>query len=294
MTDVSEKPVRYSTRWREAVSRPKSVSGRARQVARDTALSLAAMVPSRPQATFLRCLYCHYVFDDQLDDWERILVQLKRRGEFVSTERLIEMVTGSRAIDGRYFHLSFDDGFRNNYTNAFPVLRKHRIPAIFFIATAMMDGEWAEADWYRRERTGNAGTLELMKWSDVREMRDSGYEIGSHTRTHARLTDISGDSRRLEDELVGSKRDLETALGETCRYISWPYGGRQDADVRSLNAVQQAGYEACFGAYRGSVVSGKTDRFQIPRHHFEAHWPLRHILYFAEGHMERTGSAAER
>lgn len=288
MIDVREKPDGYSTRWREAVSLPKSFSGRAKRVARDTALSLAAMVPSRRQPTFLRCLYCHYVFDDQLDKWERILVQLKRLGQFVSTDEAAEMVAGSRAIDGRYFHLSFDDGFRNNYTNAFPILRKHGIPAMFFIATAMMDGTWTEADWYRRERTFNAGTLELMRWDDVRHMRDSGYEIGSHTRTHARFTDISGDPRRLEDELVGSKQDLENALGVPCKYISWPYGGKQDADSLSLNAVKQAGYAACFGAYRGSIIPGRTDRFQIPRHHFEAHWPLRHIRYFAEGHMERT------
>jgi hypothetical protein len=90
----------------------------------------------------------------------------------------------------------------------------------------------------------------------------------------------------LDDEIGGSKKQIEEELGQECRYISWPYGRLSDADNESLKAVERAGYEACFGAYRGTVRPGETDLFSIPRHHFEVQWPVSHVLYFARGNME--------
>ena len=92
----------------------------------------------------------------------------------------------------------------------------------------------------------------------------------------------------MEDEIFGSKADIERQLGMPCPYISWPYGRLSDADDRSLAMVREAGYEACFGAWRGQVLPGHTDQFSIPRHHFEPQWPLSHVRYFASGAREES------
>jgi peptidoglycan/xylan/chitin deacetylase (PgdA/CDA1 family) len=118
------------------------------------------------------------------------------------------------------------------------------------------------------------------------EMMAHGYEIGSHTRTHARFSAISNSQLLLEDEILGSKRDLEAALNYECKYISWPYGRLVDADEESMKMVKRAGYRACFGAYRGTVEKGLTNVYSIPRHHFEVQWPIAHVKYFARGNME--------
>jgi hypothetical protein len=90
----------------------------------------------------------------------------------------------------------------------------------------------------------------------------------------------------MEDEILGSKKELEANLNYECKYISWPFGKLTDADSKSLKMVKDAGYAACFGAFRGTVEPGTTDIFSIPRHHFEVQWPISHVEYFARGNME--------
>jgi peptidoglycan/xylan/chitin deacetylase (PgdA/CDA1 family) len=219
-------------------------------------------------------------------DFERIIVRLKEMGEFVRTDELISMLSGERPVDGRYFHLSFDDGFRNNYTNAVPILKKHEVPAIFFVPSGFIGADWERTRAYCLDVANYGSVVETLRWDDLKEMLDAGYEIGSHTRTHCRFTAISDDPARLEKEILGSKEELEAGLGYRCRYISWPYGRATDADAASVRFTKTAGYDACFGAFRGSIVVGQTDRYRIPRHHFESQWPLSHVEYFARGNRE--------
>ena len=76
-----------------------------------------------------------------------------------------------------------------------------------------------------------------MSWEQVRELADSGWEIGSHTRTHPHLTTL--DDHQLEAELVRSRAELEEALGRPCETIAYPYG---DEDDRVAAATEAAGY----------------------------------------------------
>jgi peptidoglycan/xylan/chitin deacetylase (PgdA/CDA1 family) len=219
--------------------------------------------------------------------FESILRRLQALGDFIDSDALLCMLVGDRPIDGRYFHLSFDDGFRNNLTNALPILRKLSIPAIFFVPSAIVGADYDCVRDYCLNVTHYRAVIEMMGWDDLKAILDAGYEVGSHTRTHARFSVISGDESRLEDEIVGSKHDLEKALRYECRFISWPYGQVRDADATSVAFTRRAGYDACFGAFRGKVMPRVTDRFRIPRHHFEPQWPLSHVQFFARGNMER-------
>lgn len=248
-------------------------------------LTLLASINKKEDPAFLRCLYCHYVYDDQREEFDHVIKELKKIGQFVDTATCIKMLKGEERVDKRYFHLSFDDGFRNHFTNAVPVLKKNNVPAIFFVPSSLIDADWESAREYCH-LTRYKGVIEILRWSDLREMVSMGFEIGSHTRNHARFSDISGSVDLMKDEIIGSKNDLEANIDYDCRYISWPYGQLSDANLESLQMVANAGYEACFGAYRGTVMPGVTNIYSIPRHHFEVNWPISHILYFARGNME--------
>jgi len=236
---------------------------------------------------FLRGLYCHYVFPDQADDFRRLLDALGRIGRFVPTGECLDLLEGRRPIDGRLFHLSFDDGFRNHRTVAATVLAERGIRAAFFVPTAMVGAPPDEVARYCR-RIEYPARIEMMDWDDVAALHAAGHEIGSHTRTHARFSELSADPARLHDEIAGSRDDLTRRLGVDCATISWPFGRRVDADDASLAAARAAAYRACFGAFRGTIVPGITDPFAIPRHHFEAEWPVSHVTYFARGNREET------
>jgi hypothetical protein len=276
----------YATSFRQAV-RPARGFQRIRSIARDCALSVRGIV-SRPSNTpSLRVLYCHYVFDDQRRQFEAIVRYLQSIGEFVGIDEVLEVLEGRKAIEHNLFHLSFDDGFKNIVTNALPVLREHDVPATFFVPTAIISAPVEQVEKYCRATTNYPSVIEVASWDDLEKACTSRLEIGSHTRTHVRFSEISTSKAAIEDEIFGSKADLERRLGRDCDYISWPYGRINDADAASLSAVKQAGYRACFGAFRGRVIPKTTDQFRIPRHHFEVQWPLLHVKCFAHGAMER-------
>lgn len=279
-------PNEYATLWRQAKPVSSGIIRKSKNLFRHAALSVASAVNGKSEERFLRGVYCHGVFDDQKQNFEELILKLKSIGQFIDTDTCLEMLQGRRPIDRRFFHLSFDDGFRNNFTNALPILMKHKVPAIFFAPSSLIEANWNQTRTFCTETTHYSGVIEMLRWEDVKQMLSCGYEIGSHTRNHVRFSKISHDAALLEDEILGSKKELEARLNYECKYISWPYGRLTDADAESLKAVKNAGYTACFGAYRGTMQTGKTDIFSIPRHHFEADWPISHVLYFASGNME--------
>ena len=277
---------RYVSSWNEAAARPRGARGKARALLRHLVLTGLSAVRRAHEDRFLRPLYCHYVFDDQRERFERLIVELQRLGTFVDTDQCLDMLEGKRPIDGRYFHLSFDDGFRNHFTNAMPILRRHRVPALVLVPTSLVGADWGTARTYCQETMHYSGVIEMIRWGDLAEMLAAGFEVGSHTRTHPRLAATSAQPAVLKDELLGSKREIEDRLGRECKYLAWPYGTRRDITPAALEAVTQAGYRGCFGAFRGSVRPPDGNRYSIPRHHFEVEWPLSHVRYYAQGHME--------
>jgi peptidoglycan/xylan/chitin deacetylase (PgdA/CDA1 family) len=276
----------YVTYWKDVAPVPSGLRQKARSTARNLALGALGSIALPLGDRFLRSIYCHYVFDDQRAKFEQIVVWLKSIGTFVDTDTCMEMLEGSREIDDRYFHLSFDDGLRNVSTNALPILKKYAVPAIMFVPSALVSADWATAREYCLSTEISESVVEMVTWEDLREAVAAGFEVGSHTKTHARFSAISRSDDMLEDEILGSKRQIEEGLGTECRYISWPYGRLGDADRRSLEMTRESGYRACFGAFRGSIIARRTGRYAVPRHYFEVQWPMSHIRYFAGGRFE--------
>jgi peptidoglycan/xylan/chitin deacetylase (PgdA/CDA1 family) len=271
----------YTTDWNDL----RNASGPPgfRERLRGYALSLLSRGSQPETRPSLRLLYLHNVFKDQVAEFERQVKYLLSIGTFLTTDDVLAVIRGEKALNGRSFHLSFDDGFRNVITNALPVLVTHGIPATFFVPTGRISADYSKAADYGRSATYFPCVIEMATWDDLGKAQEQGLEIASHTRSHARFSDISISPAKMQDEIFGSKADIERELGRRCSYISWPFGTLRDADATSLDQVRRAGYSACFGAYRGRILPRKTDRYSSPRHHFEAHWPFSHFKYFVHG-----------
>lgn len=246
-----------------------SVGPRVRKAARHIALSVLGTFAVPRTRPFLRALYFHNGPDIHVESFVSVIERLQRDGQFVDTDTCLSMLKGRIPVAGRYFHLSFDDGHRGFIDNAAPILKRLNVPAIVFVPTS------------------GVGVDEgVLSWDDLRQLQAWGFEVGSHTRTHAKLSELS-DPHQLEEEIGGSKRDIEERLGSECKHIAWPYGRKCDIHGAALVAVANAGYHGCFGGFRGSVKAGKTNPFSIPRHHLEADWPWTHVRYFAYGNWEK-------
>lgn len=132
---------------------------------------------------------------------------------------------------GRTVTLSFDDGYADNRA-ACEELMKRGMRATWFIVSGSIGKPPAWPDDGRP-----AGRL--LNAGELREMRENGMEIGSHTVNHVRLPDVDDD--RLMQELTRSKATLEGLLGSPVNSFAYPYGAW---DTRCAEAAKQAGYAA--------------------------------------------------
>src|SRR4051794_16583368 len=171
---------------------------------------------------------------------ERLAWQLSRL-----TARGYRGATFHRAVTDppadRTMAVTFDDGFRSVATLAFPILRRHGIPATVFVPTDHV-GSGAPMAWPGIDQwLGGPHEAELlpMMWTDLAMLADAGWEVGSHTRSHPRLTRL--DDAGLCDELHRSREACERQLSRPCTTLAYPYG---DHDGRVVAAARAAGYEA--------------------------------------------------
>jgi peptidoglycan/xylan/chitin deacetylase (PgdA/CDA1 family) len=160
-------------------------------------------------------------------------------------DRGYEAATFTRAVldppARRTLAVTFDDGFRSVYDFALPVLRALSIAATLFVPTALI-GQRDPFTWPGLEHAadgGDRGELAGLAWDGVTELAAEGWEIGSHTRTHPRLTEL-GD-RALATELHRSREECAAALDRPCDALAYPYGA---LDERVVAAAAEAGYRA--------------------------------------------------
>lgn len=117
--------------------------------------------------------------------------------------------------------ITFDDGFANFAQFGIETLKRHGFGATVFVISAYVGGRnnWAPPPDGLGERT-------LMSWTELVRATHAGVEIGAHTQSHADLTKLSPE--RIEDELRGSKDEIEERLNRPVRTFAYPYGSNSD------------------------------------------------------------------
>ena len=230
----------------------------------------------------IRFPFYHHVFSDEILGFKRQLVFLRNYGEFISLDEATKILETGKKVDGVYFCLTFDDGFKCCYTHALPVLYELQIPATFFIVTDYV-GQTFQANHNVTKNVfgfkGSAGLMEFMNWSDCKELINYGMTIGSHTKSHQRLSRLSPNESYLE--LLDSKNEIENKLGISCRHFCAPYGliGK-DLDL-SLHGemAKKLGYVSFSTSNRGVNAIGSSP-FSILRDHLLANWENQQLKYF--------------
>lgn len=144
-------------------------------------------------------------------------------------------------LKGKVVGITFDDGYLNNLQNALPVLRQHGFTATCYGVSSLLGGT---NSWDR----GIVAEKPLMSLQDWQRWRDSGMDIGSHTRTHAKLTELPADGAR--SQIVDSKKELEQAFGCEVRHFCYPYGWYRPEHQRM---ACEAGYATATTTHRGRV-----------------------------------------
>lgn len=175
---------------------------------------------------------------------EREIAGLLRRGYHPTTFRTAVLSPPAR----RTLAVTFDDAYRSVFVRARPVLERLGVPGSVYAATSFV-GSGRPMAWPGIEEwLGGPHESELvaMDWDELAELARLGWEVGSHSVTHPKLTRLADDELLLA-ELRDSRATIEARLGRACDTIAYPYG---DVNPRVIDAASVAGYGAA-----GSVSS---------------------------------------
>lgn len=148
----------------------------------------------------------------------------------LSAEELIGNLN-SHVNSGKVVVVTLDDGYEDNYQNAFPVAKKYNIKLNIMLATGLLENP------------------DFMTWSEVKEMADSGLvTFGNHSWSHYSLP--NGDDTKINTEIKTAQQQIEEHLGYKPTYITWPWGSY---DNRTIKAALDNGISAGFSTTPGTI-----------------------------------------
>ena len=176
------------------------------------------------------------------DQFEAQIAYLRDQGyQSITLEQLYEAKYFGGTLPTKPFVITFDDGYVDNYTTAFPVLKKYKFTATVFVVSSYINGEG------------------FMSWPQLKELFANGWEIEGHTANHPYLS--KKDAAIVLSELKSSKVLLENGLGHSVDFFAYPYG---DFDDSVVLAVKNTGYLMAFTTERG-WADYKADDWHIHR-----------------------------
>lgn len=176
------------------------------------------------------------------------MAYLKKQGSvFYFASELMEYFRERGTFPPNGITVTFDDGWKDNYTNAFPVLRRFGIKATIFLVPSCIDQMSAKA-----QAEGEGPRAHLSR-EEILEMSKHGIEFGSHTMNHKLLHQSSPQEVKFEVE--ESKGQIEGLLQKPCKVFAYPAGYFSEVAQR---LIENAGYIAAF-----STVHGPTERLDL-------------------------------
>lgn len=168
------------------------------------------------------------------------------------TSYTISELSELKTLPEKSFVITFDDGFEDNYTNAFPLLEKYNFKATIYLVPTQTSNHW--------ESNNTSEISNLLDREQINIMQDSGLiEFGSHSLSHVNLSKIT--DKELENELLISKQKVEEIIKKDCKAFAYPYGKFDD---KIVDFTKKAGYKNSTVVKRGLYDLG-DDPFIIKR-----------------------------
>jgi len=203
---------------------------------RETSSNNLSMLKGVQEAQAVPILYYHSVRQENGNElrmppkqFEAQMAYLQDEGyQSVSLEQLYKTSYEGGTLPARPIVITFDDGYEDNYTTAFPILTKYGFTATIFMVTSYINGKG------------------FLSWLQLKDLVANGWEIEGHTATHPYL--IKADSSTVFSELNLSKELLEKELGHPVNFFAYPYG---ELNASVVQALKDTGYFMAVTTERG-------------------------------------------
>jgi len=193
---------------------------------------------------------------------KQIKYLLSRNFKVISLTQLVESLKGNSTLPPKSVVITFDDGYKNNYIYAYPILRKYNLPATIFLTTGFLNGSVKPTSFsgtYKKIFSEYPQEGVPLSWEEIREMSENGIDFGAHTVSHPRLTKIP--LKKAREEIEESKREIEEKLGKQVKCFAYPYG---DYNEKIIELVKEAGF-SCAAAGHPSPISKRTNTYKLGR-----------------------------
>lgn len=160
----------------------------------------------------------------------------------INPDQLMAYLKYGKQLPDKPIMITFDDGYLDNYTNAYPIMKKYDFTATIFIITNLIGQD-----------------IRFMTWDQIREMQQYGIVFGSHTANHKSLTSLTKE--QVITELSQSRDEIVRQLGKAPKYFAYPTG-TYNGEIEEM--VRAAGYKAAFTIEYGQV-GADSDLYLLQR-----------------------------
>ena len=202
-----------------------------------------------PAGNKIAVLAYHSVDPDQtfIDPWRMNLhpVQFENHLKFLSRYK------------GK-FAITFDDGYKNNFTYAYPLLQKYGFKATFFVTTDFIDGKISSKDIWPVTKP-----FEPLSQEEIKKMSDNGMEIGSHAKTHMHFLNM--DPASIEHEVGYSKKRIEQITGKEVVSFAYPISIPMNKSRQLADILKKYGYKKAYVKTMGLNDGNLKDAFSLKR-----------------------------
>ena len=208
------------------------------------------MRPFKKQKTVI--LLYHKVQHEDLHDAGKLfkdqMVFLKENYKIIPLDELVSCFKNGKIISEHYAAVTFDDGYRDNFDIAYPVLKCLNIPATIYLAPGYLD----------------SSDTKYLTWDMVNEMIQSGLvQVGNHTYSHLVLSAHSKDLQ--EKDIKKGRQMLEEMLDIEIISLAYPLGQRRHYTSDTLDILARDKYEFAVTAFTKNIEKPPTSIYEIPR-----------------------------
>ena len=173
---------------------------------------------------------------------------LRKKCDIVTIETIMKLAENKKNLSRSTVAITFDDGYLDVFLNAYPYLKKYDLPATIFVTTGNVE----------KKMILDNMCLPMLNWGEIRVMSKNKIEIGAHTITHPKLTQI--DEEQAKQEIKGSKMEIEIQIAKEVSLFAFPSGAYNQ---RLINLVKQLGFKAAIGGV--GVIQKNSSSFSISR-----------------------------
>ena len=194
----------------------------------------------------------------------------RKKYQSIGLDDLADYFRTGRSLPAKPMIITFDDGYQDSFTQAYPILKTAGFTATIFVVSGFI-GDWS--DW----EGGRNNRAPLMTREQILTMASQGFQFGAHTRNHKKLNSIG--LAEAEKEIRQGKADLEALLQRPVQTFAYPYG---DFDDQVIEMVKICGFKAARTVHTGNTHT-EEDLFRLTCVKINGKTPAWKFKYYLTG-----------